>query len=126
MHSTTATRSIGQTVCSLGLIATGSCLVAFALVLIADPDVVTAFGRCLHEHEHLMDWLVLLPLVLLYIDTCVGGTWHWGRLVLPAGIALAMLGGHALGFVELWQLAVVLMFAGGALLAKHWLYRYSS
>lgn len=124
MHSTTAPRPARETAFSLGLLATGACLVALNLVLIADPDVVTNFGRCLTEHQHLMDWLVLVPLVALYVDTCVGGAWHWGRLVLPLSVALAMIGGYALGMVELWQLAVVNMLAGGDLLAKQWQYHY--
>lgn len=123
MHTATTARTGFKTVFSCGLIAMGACAMAIGLVLIADPGVTTSFGRCLSEHQHLMDWLVLLPLIVLYVDTCVGGTWSPWRLALPLLVACAMLGGHAAGLVELWQLAVVLSLAGADLLAKQWLYQ---
>jgi hypothetical protein len=123
MHTATTARAGFKTIFSCVLIAMGTCSIAIGLVLIADPGVTTSFGHCLNEHQHLMDWLVLVPLMVLYVDTCVGGAWsHW-RLALPLLVVGAMVGGQALGFVELWQLAVVLSLAGANLLAKQWLYQ---
>lgn len=123
MHSAVAVRFDRSTIFSLVLIACGACLMAFSFVLMANPDTLLSMSRCLQEQQH-MDWLVILPLVVLYIDTCVGGTWHWIRLVPVILITALMVAGQVLGFVESWQLAVVLMFAGGDLLAKQWHFHY--
>lgn len=124
MNSVAAVRFDRSTIFSLVLIGCGASLMAVSFVIMANPDTLLSMSRCLQEQQHRMDWLVILPLVVLYIDTCLGGTWHWIRLVPASLIAVGMIAGQVLGFVESWQLAVVLMFAGGDLLAKQWHFQY--
>lgn len=124
MHSAVAVRFNRSTIFSFVLIACGASLMAVSFVIMANPDTLLSMSRCQQERQHLMDWLVIVPLMVLYIDTCVSGTWHWIRLVPATLIAFLMIAGQVLGFVESWQLAVVLMFAGGDLLAKQWHFHY--
>lgn len=123
MNRTVTARTGRVSAFSLCLVALSACLLAIGLVLMSDPDTLMSFGRCLDEHEHLMDWLVVPLLVVLYVDTCIGGIWHWWRLVLPFSVVIFMIVGNAIGFVELWQLAIVFAIAATNLAAKQWHYK---